>query len=324
MSKHHFSCLLVFFAMVSLLPAAPDPEASKTAVKSLPLLEQEQLPFIRSVEIHGEDPKVIYIPIIHDSPANHVSSTNLDNCRDVLSECEQIAGLLHEQYGVSNILLEGCGKAVADHYNHPDRKGKKISFAHTKMITFEAWGNILNKNSWNLAATGERPEYGALTKLGSEYEARIQKALGTAKENGWFSTREVFVANQDDFQKLINEACGGYNEKRTKILENDPKLKKEYEISVDGRSLDFIESIEKQEGPGIIMCGVGHVHGIKSQLKEKGVSYMVIVPKSLAWPVKEKTEDEIYAAMLKQGCRLKSCSLKFGDGTGAKIKLPID
>ena len=53
------------------------------------------------------------------------------------------------------------------------------------------------------------------------------------------------------------------------------------------------------------------------------IPYMIVVPKGIAWPPAKKDDKAIYKDMLKLGCQLKSCNLKFGDGTGAKIKVPI-
>lgn len=38
---------------------------------------------------------------------------------------------------------------------------------------------------------------------------------------------------------------------------------------------------------------------------------------------KAKDEKNIYDDMRKLGCQLKTCTLKFGDGGGAKIQMPI-
>ena len=59
------------------------------------------------------------------------------------------------------------------------------------------------------------------------------------------------------------------------------------------------------------------------QMAERTKSYAVIVPDGVEWPIKEKTKEGIYKDMLKLGCQLKTCDLMFGDGTKAKIKLPI-
>lgn len=191
-------------------------------------------------------------------------------------------------------------------------------------MTFETWEHILNEDRWNLAYAGKNPTYGPLTVLGSQYDQRIKNALATAQKNGWFRTREGFVAKQEEFTKLIAEAAEGYNDKRAAILEDDPKLKKEYRLTVSQRDKDFIDNIIAEDGPGIIMCGSGHIHDLKDQLGELGLSFMIVVPKTLDWPIKRKSEQEIHEDMLKQGCKLKSCNLKFGDGTGAQITIPVD
>ncbi len=109
---------------------------AESKTKSLPLLKDEKLSFIQAIEVHGDKPTVIYVPITHDGPMNHVASTNLDNLRSTMKECEKIAEHLYKDYGVSNILLEGCGKSVADYYRKMEGTDNKISFAHTKMMVF--------------------------------------------------------------------------------------------------------------------------------------------------------------------------------------------
>jgi len=314
---------LVYLAAlgVTILPALCQGEPPK---KALAAINADDLPFVQAIEVVGKDPQVIYVPIQHDGPMNHVAANKLDDLARLLGECEQIAAYLYEKQGVRNILLEGCGKKVGDYYAKLEGTDRQISFAHTKMKTFEAWGNILNAHRWKLAQTTSKPSYGPLTVLGSEYDRRIQKALATAQKNGWFRSRKVFVENQEPFNKLVSEAAAGYNEKRAAILKEDPRLTREYDINVTRRNEEFIDNILSKDGPGIIMCGAGHIHALKAQFEKRGLSYMVIVPKTLKWPVNKKTEEEIFEDMLKQGCKLKSCNLRFGDGTGAKVKIPVD
>ena len=113
------------------------------------------------------------------------------------------------------------------------------------------------------------------------------------------------------------------NEKREEILKNDPGLKKEYDITVTQRNKVFIDNILKAGKPGILMCGGGHVQDLIAQLKTRKMSYMIIVPEGVDWPPPEKDDEKIYEDMLKLGCQLRVCDLKFGDGGTAKVQLPI-
>jgi len=275
---------------------------------------------IEKVIVKGENPIVIYVPIIHDGPYNHLSTVSLANVEEILKNCKSISDLLYEQHGVKNVLLEGVSKKVAAYYNKLD--GKKIKF-NTKMKTWQAWSKILNSKDWNAIAASNIKLEGPLTKLGYEYSNRIVKALNKAKANGWFRDRDNFTTNQKAFQKLIAQSCAGYNDKHDAILKADPKLKNEYNITVGQRNKVFIENTLAAKGAGIIFCGVAHTNNLLAQMDEKGISYAIIVPKGVTWPVKEKTDDEKFADMLKLGCQLKECNLQFGDGTSAKIKLPI-
>ncbi len=296
---------------------------AQVASKSLLDFKAEKLPFVKAVEVHGEKPTVIYVPIIHDGPMSHVSSTNYDRLHRIMSECEKIAAHLYKDYDVKNILLEGCGQSVANYYEKMKGTEKKISFKHTKMKVFEAWGNILNKNQWDMAYTTRKPVYGPLSVLGSEYDKRIKKALSTAHTNGWFQSFKNYKTNEKAFNLLIADAVAGYNDKRDAILKEDPKLKREYKMIVGDRNKDFIKNLTAKSGPGIMMVGSGHLHDLKKQMKEGGVSFMVVAPKSLEWPIAEKSEQQKYEDMLKQGCKLKECNLTFGDGRKLHIKIPV-
>ncbi len=296
-----------------------------TAAADLSKLKDVRKSYIQTIEVHGENPTVIYVPIIHDGPLNHASSTDLSDCKNILAECHQIANFLYQDHNVQNIVLEGCGKQVADYYKNPKRKGKKISFKHTKMITFKTWGDILNDNVWNLApTTSGKPKYGKMSVLGSTYSKRIYNALDQSKKNGWFSSKEKFDENQEAFQKAINDAIAGYNEKRAQILKDDPDLKKDYDITVGYRNREFIKNLTALEGPGIIMCGCGHLHDMKAQLEAQKISYAVVVPKTLSWPIEKKTDKQIFQDMLNLGCQLKKVGLRLGDGVPIEVKIPID
>ena len=164
---------------------------------------------------------------------------------------------------------------------------------------------------------------GPLTLLGNEYTLRIQKAFGIAKEKGWFRSRQAFVDNQTEFTALINKACEGYNARLDAVLSEDPGLKKEYDITVIQRNKVFIDNAMAVEGPTIIMCGGGHIQDLIDQFDKRKIPHMIVVPKGIAWPPAKKDDKTIYSDMLKLGCQLKTCNLKFGDGTGAEIKIPI-
>ena len=283
-------------------------------------LESLQAPSISKIIVKGENPQIIYVPIIHDGPYNHISTVSLASVEEILQNCQSISNILFDKYEVKNVMLEGVSKKVADYYNKLD--GKKVKF-NTKMKTWQAWSAILNSKSWNAVAASNTKLEGPLTKLGYAYSNRIVAALNQSKKNGWFRNREIFAENQKTFQKLIGKACAGYNEKLDAILKEDPQLQGEYDITVTQRNKVFIENTMAANGAGVIFCGVAHTNNLLQQLEKKNISYAIIVPKGIEWPVKEKSDEEKFADMLKLGCQLKECNLKFGDGTNAKIKLPI-
>jgi ABC-type Fe3+-hydroxamate transport system substrate-binding protein len=100
--------------------------------------------------------------------------------------------------------------------------------------------------------------------------------------------------------------------------------KNEYDITVLQRNKVFIDNILETKEPGIVICGGGHVQDLIDQLKKRGVSYLIVVPKGIGWTPARKDDDKIYADMLQLGCQLKKCSLGFGDGGSAQINLPIE
>lgn len=303
---------------------AASKEAPTTAPgKPLALLEKDKNLEIDHVEIKGENPKLIYIPIVHDNPEHRHAAGGTSAIEEALVRGRTISEHLYAEYGVRNVLLEGISKTLADKYNSPKYRGRKLSVGDSKSITFKVWFDLLNENPWQLVPAYEKTMYGPLTQLGYEYTLRIQKALGTAKEKGWFRSRQDFVDNQAEFTTLINKACEGYNDRLDALLKEDPGLKKEYDITVIQRNKVFIDNAMVVEGPAIIMCGGGHIQDLIDQFDKRKIPHMIVVPKGIAWPPAKKDDETIYRDMLNLGCQLKSCNLTFGDGTGANIKIPI-
>jgi hypothetical protein len=318
--------MLSTFALMADEPKAGDDKApiDLKPPKALTLLTKENLEDIARVEIIGDNPKIIYVPIVHDGEEHSVSSGGSGGIESVLVRCQRISEYLYSTHGVHKILLEGIGKTLSDKYNSPKYKGRKLTIGDSKSVTFKVWYDLLNKNDWQLVPAHEKATYGPLTLLGSEYTTRVIKALNEARANGWFKTNEAFQDNQAAFTALTEEACKGYNEKRKAILETDPGLKNEYDITVIQRNKVFINNTLETKGPGIIMCGGGHIQDLIDQLNKLGVSYMIVIPKGIDWPPAKKDDKVIYADMLQLGCQLKECSLGFGDGGSVKIKLPIE
>jgi hypothetical protein len=301
------------------------PETGRIPVKSLALLSEEKLAEIDHVEIKGKNPKLIYIPILHDNPEHrHAGTDSRQVIEENLGRCRKIAEHLHVSYGVRNVLLEGIAKTLSDKYNSPQYRGRKLSVGESKSIIFKVWFDLLNAHPWQLVPAYEKNIFGPLTLLGSEYTGRIQKALDKATEKGWFRSGEAFTANRVEFDRLIEEAAGGYNERRKAILKEDPGLKREYGITVLQRNKEFIDNSLAVEGPGIILCGGGHVQDLIRQFEERGLSYMIVVPKGISWPPAKKDEGDIYREMLALGCQLKNCSITLGDGKGINVLIPVD
>lgn len=292
--------------------------------KALALLAKDSLEDVARVEINGENPRLIYIPITHDNPEHVHAAEGTGAIEAVLVRGKAISEHLFANYGVHKILLEGISKTLSDKYNSPEFKKRKLSVGTSKSVTFKVWFDILNRNEWQLVPAYEKNTFGSLTILGTEYTTRIHKALNEARNKGWFKTREAFQTNQAEFKALTEEACKDYNMKRKKILEADPGLKNEYDITVIQRNKVFIDNILETEEPGIVICGGGHVQDLIEQLKKRGVSYLIAVPKGIEWPPVKKDADVIYSDMLKLGCQLKKCTLGFGDGGSALINLPIE
>lgn len=312
--------LAVLIATTSFL-ARSDEEGSSEADSSLTTITTEASPAIRDVIVKGAHPQIIYVPIVHDGPYNHLSNTPLDDVEKILKNCGIIAAYLYDKHDVQNVLLEGMSPKAAAHYNGLE-DGKKVRF-RSRMKTWQAWEQILNSRDWHAFSESETKRQGALTSLGQQTSRRIVAAMERAKKNGWFRSREAFNENQSAFQKLMAEAIEGYNDKHDEVVKNDPGLKKEFAVTVSQRNKAFIDNILSAEQPGILFCGKAHTHDLLAQIDAKGVDYMVIVPAGVDWPVKKKSDKEIYEDMLKFGCQLKNIRLKFGDGFEAKVTLPI-
>ncbi len=303
----------------------PGADTGRAPVKPLALLAKDKLAEIDHVEIKGKNPKLIYIPILHDNPEHRNAGAD---SRKVIEENlvrgQKIAEHLYGSYGVRNVLLEGIAKSLSDKYNSPQYRGRKLSVGESTSIVYKVWFDLLNARPWHLVPAYENNRFGPLTLLGSEYTGRIQKALDKAKEKGWFRSGEAFATNKVEFDRLIEEAAGGYNERRRGILKEDPGLKREYDITVIQRNKEFIDNSLAVDGPGIILCGGGHVQDLIRQFEGRGLSYMIVVPKGAAWPPAKKDDEVIYRDMLALGCQLKKCSIVLGDGKGIDVLIPIE
>jgi hypothetical protein len=304
--------------------AASEEAPANAPKKPLALLEKDENLEIDHIEIKGENPNLIYIPIVHDNPEHRNAAGGTKAIEETLVRCRTISEHLYTEYGVRNILLEGISKTLADKYNSPDYRGRKLSVGESKSVTFKVWYDLLNENQWHLVPAYEKNTFGPVTLLGYEYTLRIQKVFGIAKQHGWFRSRQAFVDNQAEFTSLINKACEGYNARLDALLSEDSGLKKEYDITVVQRNKVFIDNSMAVKGPTVIMCGGGHIQDLLDQLDKRKIPHMIVVPKGIAWPPAKKDDETIYSDMLKLGCQLKSCNLKFGDGTGTNIKIPIE
>lgn len=337
MKRHHLrklhalgaTTLALLLAVATTLAEDPKPSidqapADVSPPKALALLAKDTIEEVAQIEVNGENPRLIYIPITHDNPEHANAAGGTDEIETMLMRSQLISEHLFANYGVRKILLEGLPKSLADKYNSPKFKGRKMTPGASKSVTFKVWVELLNANEWQLVPAYEKDLFGPLTLLGAEYTTRIQNALNEARNMGWFQTREAFQANQVEFKALTDEACKGYNEKRQEVLKADPGLKHEYDITVIQRNKVFIDNILATKEPGIVVCGGGHIQDLIDQLKQRGVSYAIVVPKGIEWPPVKKDDDKIYSDMLALGCNLRKCNLGFGDGGSVQINLPIE
>lgn len=333
MTLFPFTCLALLLAPLTAIAAdtAAKPEVpvkatdSGTAVKALALLADDKLKDIANIEVNGENPRLIYIPIVHDTPKHLKGAEENDDLEKILRRGQIISEHLFTNYGVRKILLEDMGKDISDQYNAPKPENKRsVISGGPDMIVYKVWLDLLNANRWQLVPAFEEDHSGPLTILGAEYSGRILTVLDEAATKGWFKTYDALQANTAAFTTLMNNACDGYNTKRQEILKADPGLKNEYDITCTQRNKVFIDNILKTEEPGIIMCGSGHVQDLIDQLKKRGVSYLIVVPKGIDWPPVKKDNDLIYSDMLKLGCTITECRVPFSDGSVVEIKIPIE
>lgn len=303
--------------------AAPEQAPANAPDKPLALLKKDKALEIDHIQLHGATPKLIYIPIVHDNPEHRHAAGGTQAIEKTLVRCRTIAEHLYTHYGVRNVLLEGLSKTVADKYNSPKHRGRKLPAGESKLVTLKVWYDLLNAHQWHLVPASEENTYGPLTLLGHEYTVRIQKAFEVAKQKGWFRSHQAVSENQTEFTALISKARKGYNARLDALLLEDPGLKKEYDITVVQRNKAFIENAMATQGPTIIMCGGGHIQDLIEQLNRRKVAHMIVVPKGIAWPPVKTDDEAIYRDMRKLGCQLRSCILELGDGTRAKVKIDI-
>ena len=181
------------------IPPAPEDWPAEEPSRSLAELANEKFGAISHVEIKGGNPKLIYVPIIHDGPLTHLSSNTMDGVRDVMSRCEAISDHLYSQYGVRNIVLEGLGRDFVKRYNSiPEKRRKYTDDGSKQMIVIQTWTKLLAEKGWLLLPASDKTLIGPLTELGYQYDAKIHKAMADAKEKGWFKDRKVFAGEQGD------------------------------------------------------------------------------------------------------------------------------
>lgn len=318
--------LALVAATARSLRAEDAPVTETPSARPLVLLKDEQHPDIEHIEIKGDHPRVIYIPILHDNPVHRDAADDINRIiGQSLNRGRTIAEHLYGKYGVRNILLEGIPQSLADTYNAPGFRGRKLTTTRAEGgMVFTVWFNLLNRNNWRLAPAEIARTLGPLGALGAEYTERIQRSLKTAHGRGWFRSTEVFLAHRDEFIRMNEEACRGYNERLEAILKEDPGLKREYEIVAVQANRTFLDNILALDGPGIILCGKGHIQNLMEQMDERELSYMIVVPRgTMPWPPEQKDDDRIFTEMLGLGCQLRECAITLGDGTAIQIKLPI-
>ena len=306
------------------IPPAPEDWPEEEPSRSLAELANEKFGAISHVEIKGGNPKLIYVPIIHDGPLTHLSSNTMDGVREVMGRCEAISDHLYSQYGVRNIVLEGLGRDFVKRYNSiPEKRRKYTDDGSKQMIVIQTWTKLLAEKGWLLLPASDKTLIGPLTELGYQYDAKIHKAMADAKEKGWFKDRKVLQENKATLEGTLKAIAEEYNGKHETILKNDPGLKNEYAITVTQRNKAFLDKILAADGPGLVFFGAGHWQDLEQQLRERDISYALVVPKGVDWPPAKKDDAAIYADMLELGCQLRQTKLTLGDGTVAEIKVWI-
>jgi hypothetical protein len=288
-------------------------------------LADDHHPSIARVILKGDVPEMIYVPIIHDNEYSHLSATGTDDIRTVMGHCENIADRLYRRYGIRHVQLEGLSKSFVDQYNRiPLQRRSIIGNNSTGMIVHRTWSSLLAEKEWVLLPASDRPLVGPLTALGREYEARIVAALDEAKSNGWLRNHELYQANKPTLEAQMKVIADEYNAKHRALLEEDPGLKREYNITVTQRNKMFLDYLLAPEEPGVVFFGSGHWQDLKKQLEERNLSYAVVVPTGMSWPPQTKDDATRYADMLKLGASLKEATLNLGDGTRERLTIPID
>lgn len=184
-----------------LPPGAPKPPDDETPVdirppKALALLAEDNLEEVARIEINGENPQLIYIPITHDNPEHANAAGGTDEIESALLRGQLISEHLFANYGIRKILLEGLPKSLADQYNSPEFKKRKMSPGTSKSVTFKIWTELLNNNRWQLVPAYEKDMFGPLTLLGAEYTTRIQNALNEASIRAGYKLVKRFRQNK--------------------------------------------------------------------------------------------------------------------------------
>ena len=303
-------------------PSRKDQEITQPS-SPLTALAEDKNAAIGHVIVHGNAPKIIYVPILHDDEFSRLTKDD-GKVSEIMSRCETIADHLYKKYGVRNILLEGLGKKFVDQYNRvPVERRRAPAENKDGLLVHNTWLRLLAEKEWLLLPAADQPIVGPLTALGREYDPRTVAILNEAKQNGWFRNREVFTANQEALQDRFKTLAAEYNAKHQALLAEDPGLKREYAITVTQRNKEVLDRILAPAAPGVVFFGAGHWQDIEKQLTELGTSYAVAVPQGLSWPPKPQDDDAIKADMLKLGAKLKHTTLTLGDGTRINITIPI-
>ncbi len=299
------------------LPDEPKP-------KSLKELVNENHPAIARAFVQGDEPEMIYVPIIHDVEFSHLSATGTEDIRRVMENCRRISDRLYGRYGVRNIQLEGVSKTFVDRYNRIPVERRNLVGGGGGMIVHQTWSKVLGEKSWKLIPASTRALVGPLTAMGRQYEEKVVEALNAAKSNGWLRNAEVFEANEAELTAQLTVIAEEYNEKYRKLLEGDPLLKREYAITVTQRNKMFLDFLLAEDNPGVVFFGAEHWQDLEAQLKKRGTSYAVVVPKGVSWPRKVKTDQLRFQDMKELGAQLRDCNITLGDGGQRVIQIPFE
>jgi len=294
------------------------------AQRPLAELVDDKFASIAYVKVKGKQPEMIYVPINHDGPYNHLSSISMTPVSEVLDRCEEIADHLFYHYGIRNVILEGMTREFVAKYNRIPVECRKTTISDKPgMLVFKSWGRILTGKSWVMVPSSNKTLIGPLTKLGYKYDDFVFKVMDGAKRKGWFKNREVFEENRAVLEGRAKTIAVEYNSKLEALLKEDPELKREYAITVTERNKAFLDNILAADGPGVVFFGAGHWQELEKQLEDRDISYALVVPRGLAWPPVMKDDADIYADMLELGCKLKKSSIQLGDGSKAELDFTI-